>query len=248
MNLVHRRAGIAAVLLVATALAACDADFVTNSTRVEGSGVLETARYELPSEFDAISLLSEGNVSVVFGEAPLVTITTDDNLLQYLNARSDGSTLFLEVESDIDIDPSGTVVWEVVTTSLQAVTLMGAGDILIPPVTADSFRVTLTGAGSINIEEIQATELDVTISGAGTVSAEGTVDSQEIHIPGAGDYEGLGVISTSADVDVTGAGDATVFVTGALNAAVTGVGSVFYGGDPVVTQAVSGLGSVTAID
>lgn len=247
MDLFHRRVCVAAVVLLAVGLTACDTDLVTDRTRIEGSGVLASAMYE-PEGFDAISLLSEGQVSIVFGEVPSVTITTDDNLLEYLSARSDGSTLFLEVETDIDIDPSGTVEWEIVTTALNAVTLMGAGDIVVPPVAADDFRVALTGAGSVSIEDINAIELDVVISGAGTVSAEGTVETQEIRIPGAGDYEGLGVVSTSADVDVTGAGDATVFVTGALSATVTGVGSVYYGGDPSVTQAVTGLGSVMPVD
>lgn len=239
-------ATVAAGSLVA-GLTGCAIDITTTGSGIDGSGDIATQTYE-PTGFATVALLGEGAVSIVFGELPRVSVTTDDNLLEHIEVRSDGATLFLGTEDGVDIDPTNGVEWIVTTPSLTAVSLQGAGDIAVPPLSIEVFEATLSGAGSIRLADIVAEDLEIVLTGAGEISATGSADRLSVRIPGAGDYEGLELVSRIATVDVSGAGDARVHATESLDADVSGAGSVRYAGGASVTPRVTGVGSIEPVD
>jgi len=87
----------------------------------------------------------------------------------------------------------------------------------------------------------------VLVSGLGDISVDGQVDDQIIALISAGNYEAEKLISATVDVEIADSGSATVRVSTALNAEITGSGSVFYHGSPVVTRTGSGTGIVDQI-
>jgi hypothetical protein len=82
------------------------------------------------------------------------------------------------------------------------------------------------------------------LAGVGGITLAGQVTRQTVLISGVGDYEAEQLQSTDADVTISGQGDATVAVSGTLDATISGIGSVFYVGNPVVTSDITGAGTV----
>ena len=245
MSTPQRFLSVVAVAVLAVGLAACDViDEI--GTGIEGSGTPGTAIYE-PTGFESIVFASEGTVRIELGETPRVEVTTDDNLLDSLEVRSDGSTLVLETEDGVDIDPTDGVEWIVTTPSLVAVTLAGAGDVTVPPLAVESFEVRLSGAGNLTLTGITATDLEITLSGAGNVIASGTAETLSVRLSGAGDVQGLDLVAVAATVELTGAGDAEINATGTLDAEIPGAGSIRYTGGAEVTGDVTGIGSIEPI-
>jgi hypothetical protein len=68
------------------------------------------------------------------------------------------------------------------------------------------------------------------------VLVDGQVDDQVIALISAGNYEAENLISATVDAEIADSGSATVRVSTTLNADITGIGSVFYHGSPVVTR------------
>ncbi len=240
-----RLALVAALCALALGVAACD---VVNEldSGIDGSGTPGTALYE-PTGFQSVVFGSEGTVRIELGELPRVEVTTDDNLLDSLEVRSDGNTLFLETEDGVNIDPTDGVEWVVTTPSLVAVTLAGAGDMAVPPLSVESFEVRLSGAGNLTLTDITATSLSVTLNGAGNVIASGSAETLTVQLSGAGDVNALDLVAAAATVVLTGAGDAEINATGTLDAEIPGAGSIRYTGGAEVAGEVTGVGSIEPV-
>ena len=76
------------------------------------------------------------------------------------------------------------------------------------------------------------------------VLVDGQVDDQIIALISAGNYEAENLMSATVDVEIADSGSATVRVSTTLNADITGSGSVFYHGSPVVTRTGSETGII----
>lgn len=200
--------------------------------------------------FDALSLVGVGNVTVSLGDEPSVVVRAPDNLLRELRTRVEGGTLKLETERQTRLlggsRISGSrVSYEVVTPRLAGLELSGTGDIRAERIEGDDVVLELSGSGNLYVEDLRADELEVNLSGEGDMQLAGEVSEQSVTVSGVGSYRACGLESEDAEVDVSGVGDALVWATDTLDAAVSGVGSVGYRDDPEVSADVSGIGSVT---
>ena len=91
---------------------------------------------------------------------------------------------------------------------------------------------------------LEAQALDVLISGLGDISVDGQVNDQIIALISAGNYQAENLVSAMVDVEIADGGSATVRVSTTLNADITGTGSVFYHGSPVVNRVGNGTGEI----
>lgn len=174
--------------------------------------------------FTGVELSSFGDLQIEQTGTESLSIEAEPDVLPHLTSDVSGGVLRLGVASGTTLDDVRPVVYRLTVAALDSVAVSGAGD-----VTASNLR---------------ASRLTVDVSGAGEVNLGGTVDSQVVTIDGAGDYNGENLQSADAEITIDGAGDAVVRVSGRLDVAIRGVGSVEYIGDPQVTQNVSGAGSV----
>jgi hypothetical protein len=90
--------------------------------------------------------------------------------------------------------------------------------------------------------------LEVTIDGKRDVRTSGEAMEQRIIISGSGDYMGRDLQSAEAEVQILGSGSATVRVRDRLVVRISGSGSVFYLGEPVLERIVTGPGDVIKIE
>jgi len=97
--------------------------------------------------------------------------------------------------------------------------------------------------------EIVVNEMDyISITGAGSFVASGDPQPYlSVYITGSGNVDAAGLEVEDCQVSITGAGNCRVYATRSLNVDISGVGTVFYRGNPDVDYKVSGVGNVSPL-
>lgn len=139
-----------------------------------------------------------------------------------------GGVLKLHIYANYDsIDLSGGYTMHVDGTGMREVDL------------------SVKGAVNCTMKDLDADDVSVDLSGAGNISMSGAADSLEVDVSGAAKIDAEALTVREADVSISGAGSMVLTVTDALDAGISGTGSVRYYGDPQnVNARVSGAGSV----
>jgi hypothetical protein len=211
-----------AALALLAAGAACGG---SGSSRLEGSGVAAASTRDVPS-FTSVELRGIGTVEVRRGSPQKVTVSGDDNVVPLVTTEVEGSTLVVD-EKNGNFTTRQPLVVAVVAPELDSSILTGAGELRVTGVSGPGFDASLSGTGKLDVDGSVDT-LNATVSGAGSAQLEHLV---------AGD----------ASVSVSGVGSVHVNATHSLDASVPGAGSVLYDGHPAqVTTNVTGVGSVAA--
>ena len=195
------------------------------TTTITGSGnVVTEARYV--SGYTGLSFSGAGDLNITQGASESLNITTDDNLMEYIETTVQSGVLKIEFRDGVNLDPSNAIIYDIAVIELNSIAFSGAGSIQ---------------ANSLNVA---ASTFNIAISGAAECSIAGQVDQQNITVSGTLTYDAPDFESYSANVSISGVGDITVWVSDALDIAISGVGDVHYWGSPVTTTDISGVGNV----
>lgn len=100
--------------------------------------------------------------------------------------------------------------------------------------------ISISGAGSMDLE-LDVQKLNIDMSGAMDIALKGIATVQDFQLSGAGSVVAFDLIGEKVNVDMSGAGSAKVHATKSLSAAISGVGSVRYRGNPEKISADSGM-------
>ena len=154
---------------------------------------------------------------------PALRITTDENLLPYIeNDVSDG-TLHLRTREH---------VWA--THGIKIV-------ISTPTRTGGRIR----GAVKLTVKQLSGPSFALESKGASEVILDGSVDRLLVDMTGASQLAADGLQAKTAEISTTGAGDADVAVTDTLKVVITGAGKVTYSGNPpTFKKQITGAGSI----
>ena len=235
---------LAVIVLLALATIACNISVNLPIDTVRGSGDIVTEEYEV-SGFDRLSLEGFGQLVIRQGEEESLTVTTDENILEYVLVNVRSNTLVLDfTEHSLNFQPTDGIRFDLVVKDLSRVGMTGAWNVEADSLEVDSLRIDLTGAGQVELIDLAAEELEVNLTGAGSLIASGEVKGQDITMSGAGSYTAGDLESETALVRITGVGTATVWATETLDVSITSVGNVIYYGSPQVLSDVSGLGKL----
>ena len=200
------------------------------------------------SGFDAVDFAFVGDVTITQGEEEGLTITGDDNILPLIKTEVKDGVLRIYTEGVNIAQSTNPLRYDLRVKDLRAVTLSGVGNVTAPALATDRLAATVSGAGSLRVDELDADALEVTLSGLGNANFAGAVDRLKVTLSGAGSYFGRDLNSGVAEVTISGMGDAEVWATEALDATLTGAGSIAYKGSPSVQQQISGVGKIEALD
>lgn len=216
---------VAVGLAIIALLTACDFSVANlgTLTRVAGSGQVATESRNV-SGFNGLIVNGAGNLTINRTGTESLSITTDDNLMQYIVTEVRGDKLV------IDYKPK-TLVEKVSALSFM--------------VTAkDLSSITINGAAAIDAKNLQGDQFSISVSGASTSKLAGKVDQLTITLNGTGGINAENLEAKRAVVTNSGAGTVTVRATDSLNATISGIGYIEYIGNPQVTKSISGLGAV----
>jgi len=158
---------------------------------------------------------------------PSLSITTDQNLLQYITTENDGHRLRLHSRGNL---------WPThhINVAISSPTRAGAK---------------LTGAARLTANQLSGQSFAIESTGAARVHLEGNVDDLVTDMTGASKLDADALQTKTATISSTGASQAQVAVSDSLKVSITGAGKVIYSGNPpVVEKHVSGAGSIRKKD
>ncbi len=260
MNHARRSTAIAVAALVgAAALTACGGSFVVGDG---DSGPRGTITQEL-SPVTTVDIGTSGTMHVVVGDAPSLTITAGEDVLEEITAVVHGDTLDIDLPgtwinpgrieyelvmpalSTVSVRGSVDVSGEVAPTGAVTVSIDGSGNVdLTGTGTADDVLVDIQGSGDVTLDEVDAQTVAVEIAGSGEVALAGTTASLGVRIPGSGEVDAADLLAADVTIQIDGSGDARVHAERTLDVRIQGSGDVTYTGDPDVSEDIDGSGDV----
>jgi Putative auto-transporter adhesin, head GIN domain len=150
-------------------------------------------------------------------------VTSDENLLPYIENSISGDTLYLRTREH---------VWP--THGIK---------IVISSETRASAR--LRGAVKLTAKQLNGPVFALESKGASEISLDGNIDRLLVDMTGASQLAADGLQTKTAEISTIGAGDADVAVTDTLKVAITGAGKVTYSGNPpTIEKHITGAGSI----
>jgi hypothetical protein len=205
---------LALVLLAAAIGTACDIG-------VPGNGRIESESRPIGA-FTELNVMGGFVVTVIVGQSPSLTVTTDQNLLA--NVKSEVSDGRLRVYTDERVRPTHDVKVVITTPSLS--------------------NVSLTGAVKFTSDHLASDRLELHSTGASTMQIRGRADDLKVDLTGASTLQAEQLVARRASVSLIGASSADMNVSDELKASITGAGSLTYSGSPSVTKSILGAGSI----
>lgn len=214
----------------------------TSSNTIIGSGNLVT-EVRLLSSFHSVYLSTVGNVNISQGGVQEISITIDDNLLEFIRTVVSGGMLFIEVEPGHRFSNFNLTV-NLTMTDLEQLFLSGAGSITgINTFKIDAVLLDLGGAGNISLR-LESDQLTSSLTGAGNIILSGKVDTHQVNHSGAGNLLAFNLTTETTRISLSGAGKDEVMVKQLLEVNISGAGSVYYKGYPTIIQSITGAGNL----
>src|SRR4029077_2570216 len=154
---------------------------------------------------------------------PSLSITTDENLLRYIDNQN--------VDHRLRLHSHGNM-WSShgIKVAISSSTRAGAK---------------LTGAARLTAKQLSGHNFGIESTGAAKVFLDGTVDDLVTDMTGASRLEAESLQTKTAEISSTGASHAEVAVSESLKVSITGAGKVIYSGNPPTVQKhIRGAGSI----
>jgi hypothetical protein len=188
---------------------------------IKGDGSITTTNLPI-ADFSALEVAGAYQIQWSSGK-PALSISTDQNLLPLITtSMSDGS---LHIDCKENLRPTKGITIIVSSASLT--------------------DLQLNGAISMTASNLSGKELKLEANGASSIIVYGSVTNLEANLSGATKLNGTSLHTQTAKVSLNGASYADVTVTETLNASISGVGVLTYGGNPKsVEKNVSGVGKI----
>ena len=155
--------------------------------------------------------------------SPALRITTDENLLRYIETNVSGDTLHLRTREH---------VWP--THGIKVV-------ISSPTRAGGKIR----GAVKLTVKQLSGAIFALESKGASEVVLDGSIDQLLVDMTGASQLSAAGLQAKTAEISTTGAGDADVAVSDSLKVVITGAGKLTYSGNPpTIKKQITGAGTI----
>jgi hypothetical protein len=173
--------------------------------------------------FDRVESNIGADVRVSIGKAQSVSVTYDDNLIDYVTTKVRGGKLI--IESSRSFSSSRDCQIKIVIPQLEEVTVGGSGRIEVVGLDADRFSVQIDGSADL--------------------VASGEVGELVIEVNGSGNVDTRDLVAGEATVEINGSGNVNVLARDYLTATINGSGDIIYGGNPdQVVKSVEGSGRI----
>lgn len=216
------RRSLGSFVVVSLALALASGCVVYRSKSVRGSGQIVSEQRTI-EPFSELELRGSADIVLTSGDAPTLTLESDDNILPLIRTEVRNGRLVISSRGSYS----------------------SRHGVLIRAQTPELRAVAISGAGTIRIEELDGEQLETTVFGSGDIEATGRVDRLVASIKGSGDADFSRLEARAASVSITGSGDIDLLVSESLDAEITGSGDITYRGDPVnVSKRIIGSGDI----
>jgi hypothetical protein len=214
---------ICCIMFLVLACGGSDGSRSVFSDPIIGSGDIVT-QVRSEDSFHSVDLMAHAEVYLVEGGAQNVRIVADDNIIDHVMTTVSAGVLIINADATYDSAHGVKIYLDM--TDVRSLQLTGVGIIDATNIdSSDNVRATLTGVGTISLSGVADT-FDGTNAGVGTINAENLTTRRNTIV-------------------LSGIGDCRVTFTEQLNVTISGLGDVYYAGDPAnVNATITGTGQL----
>ncbi|MGH2642755.1 MAG: GIN domain-containing protein [Chitinophagaceae bacterium] len=207
------------ILLFPILMVACNKD------RITGSGDIISQNRDV-SGFSGIVTNGSTPAFITIGTGFSVAVKGYQNLLPLFEINVSNRVLQAGFKNNVNVHNNNTQLY-VTLPALNYIQTNGNGDMTITGAVTgmDQLKAVIAGSANITIEN-------------------GNADNFEGNITGKGNISGLGFQCKNASLSITGNGNMEISVSDSLNVTISGMGNIYYQGNPVVITHISGKGQV----
>lgn len=237
---------LSTLLLTAGLLSSC----VYMGEGIQPSKKLITRDYKV-KEFNKIDAGTVGDIyytQSADGKTD-VQIYGSDNIVALIQVAVKDSTLLLSIDKSKKVRNFKKMKITITSPTLNSISFKGVGDVHIDNgLTTDNLYVESKGVGDVKIKSLTCSSLNVQSMGVGNVKLAGTVQAATLHSKGVGNIEAGNLQANIVEASSQGVGDITCNAVESINAAVRGVGSIKYKGNPTIKSLnKKGVGTIKNI-
>ncbi|MBK9337098.1 MAG: DUF2807 domain-containing protein [Lewinellaceae bacterium] len=193
--------------------------------------------------FTGVDVSVSGDVSIIRGDTFRVQVRAEENLLPYLQTRTEGNNLHIYFSRNVrDVD--GLEV-EITMPELKHLQLSGSARLETDGAFSGStLNLGLSGSGRLILNEMNYPFIAAHVSGSGSILLKGQSDDTSFSVSGSGEVDALQCPTKTAEVHVSGSGTVRLKVSEVLETHISGSGNVWYDGSPSLDTHISGSGQV----
>ncbi len=196
------------------------------SNRKKGSGIKESRVIDV-EPFHSVKVSGAVKVDIICGQEQVLTVTTDDNLIDDIKTTVKDGELSVSFARSISCN-----------TGINVQISM-----------ADLRKMGMYGAVKAGITGINSDELVIRGSGACKMTADGTSKSLDAKLSGAGKLSAAELISGRVKIKISGCANAVVHAVEKVTVKISGAGRVTcHGNPPDVHKHISGAGKVEIVE
>ena len=207
---------------------------------------LVTNSLELDEDITGVLLNLEAIVFLTPGPTQNIRVTSTDRVFRRLSTTVSEGVWVIELARYVE--EVGDVVINIQMPSLRYLELLGEGKIQTTGRFEGSrVRLVLDGSGVMQVG-IDADELFVDHENTGMIKLSGSASRLDINLAGSGNIESFSLPASRSFVNVaaSGSGTAEVQAKDSLRVDILGPGHVLYRGDPVISQRITGTGTISS--
>ena len=217
----------------------------TSCEKVVGEGIL-VSETRTTAPFNGIESEISGNVIYTQGNDYKVELTAQQNILNVMETPVLSGQLVVRFKNNVRVKSHEQVTIKVTAPTITGIGLSGSGNVsVLSPLTGGNFSFRLSGSGDMSLPTITCNNLETNISGSGSITiAGGTATTENFKISGSGDIDARNVLAKIVSTTTSGSGTLRLAASEKLDVKISGSGSVYYWGTPIVSTDISGSGRV----
>lgn len=203
-------------------------------------------------EFHSVAVKGIGKIELKQSSKQEVTIEAEEHILSRIKTDVINGCLSIDIGRDwleklsagLDFLSTHGINFYITMQQLDALDVTGSCKIEAVGFKGKELHLNLSGASNVEFESILFDVIQSNLPGAGKLSLQGKTREQSVNLTGAGSYVADDLESEKTRISLTGVGSARLWVTKEIDAAITGVGTIEYYGEPQVKQSVAMMGSI----
>lgn len=215
--------------------------------RIKGNGNVVTIERNT-SDYDGLRVSGFYEVELVDGPEGKITLTGEDNILEYIETEVRGGTLTIKSKDNKNLNPSRgeKVMITVPVEKIDAIRLSGSGKVTSQKtLEATGFKVHTSGSRYADLK-LNANSVTVISSGSSNTTLGGSAEKIDITASGSSNLNAFELNSDKVDIKSSGSSNIRVTANVAIDSKVSGSGNVCYRGNPSkINSKISGSGRVS---
>ena len=214
--------------------------------KVRGNGKVVTQDRTV-GEFTNIDVSGAIQVRITQASPAALKITTDENLMEYVEVKVDGKTLVIQSKSGYNLDPSEEVTVFISAPAFNEINISGASNVIAEgSISGNEMSLHASGASEIKME-VKLLKLTSELSGASTLNLKGEAKEFFTDASGASKILCLDLNTENTELDLSGASNASITAEKELKIEASGASNVEYRGNANINQKSSGASNVKKI-